>query len=124
MDALNNAYRDVCKQLEDKEESKNSAIQSLKVQIETLKNAAPIPPVTEKSTFPDSSFEKDEIFSALKSSVELISVTKRLTVQMLNGSALQKGDMTESGVNLPSEIAHVIEVMRIHSISSIDSNMS
>ena len=115
MDALNSAYKNVCKQLEDKEESKNSTIQSLKVQIETLKHAATIPPVLENSTIPDSSFEEKDIVAALKSSVELISVTKRLTMQMLDGVAVQKDDIPESGVNLPSDISYIIKVMRTHS---------
>ena len=115
MDALNSAYKDVCKQLENKEESKNSIIQSLIVQIETLKHAATIPPVSENSTIPDSSFEEKDIVAALKSSVELIAVTKRLTMQMLDGVALQKDNIPESGVNLPSDITYIIKVMRTHS---------
>eukprot|EP01036_Dinobryon_divergens_P028050 gene28050-36935_t len=89
------------------EESKNSTIQSLNEQIETLKREILIPPVSEKSSFPEPEFEKDRLFSALKSSVELIFITKQISTRIHNSGVV----VTDSSANLPSDIAGMIEVL-------------
>ena len=106
INALNNAYKVVCQQLESNEESKNSTIQSLNEQIETLKREILIPPVSEKSSFPEPEFEKDRLFSALKSSVELVFITKQISTHIHNSGVV----VTDSSANLPSDIAGMIEV--------------